>query len=149
MMGVGSVEEGLRRLGDTYSMEITHPILKSSTPTAKDEGREEENVEVEEFGLGRVFVIGGAEIYAHSLRLPNCERILWTKLHKEFDCDTFFPQGNLPVADGDSDGDNSGGEWRANTKDELEFWAMEEGIGGIKREGDVEFEVIMLEKSSV
>ena len=39
----------------------------------------------------KVFVIGGAEIFAQAILQPNCQKIHLTKIFKKFDCDTFFP----------------------------------------------------------
>ena len=36
-----------------------------------------------------LFVIGGSEIY--QLALPHANRILLTRIHKAFECDSFFP----------------------------------------------------------
>ena len=41
--------------------------------------------------LGRVFVIGGASIYEQAMGMECCERILWTRIRREFECDVFFP----------------------------------------------------------
>lgn len=41
---------------------------------------------------GQVWVIGGQSIYEEALRLPQCKRIYLTKIDKEFECDTFFPE---------------------------------------------------------
>ncbi|EME84672.1 uncharacterized protein MYCFIDRAFT_135158 [Pseudocercospora fijiensis CIRAD86] len=40
---------------------------------------------------GRIFVIGGSSIYKSALELPQTNRILLTRIGKEYDCDTFFP----------------------------------------------------------
>lgn len=39
--------------------------------------------------IERIWVIGGAEIYKEALKHVEC--IYYTKIFKEFDCDTFFP----------------------------------------------------------
>jgi dihydrofolate reductase len=41
--------------------------------------------------LGRAFIIGGTSIYQAALQLPQTDRILLTRISKEYDCDTFFP----------------------------------------------------------
>lgn len=41
---------------------------------------------------GQVWVVGGQSIYEEALRLPQCKRIYLTKIDKEFECDTFFPE---------------------------------------------------------
>ena len=40
----------------------------------------------------KVFVFGGAKVFNECMRLPNCENIYLTRIHKQFDCDTFFPK---------------------------------------------------------
>lgn len=40
---------------------------------------------------GRVFVIGGAEVYRQAIVHPACAGIYLTRLDAEYDCDTFFP----------------------------------------------------------
>ncbi|KAL8903215.1 MAG: hypothetical protein Q9207_004081 [Kuettlingeria erythrocarpa] len=94
--------------------------------------------------LGRAFVIGGAEIYKQALELRECERVLWTRLGGEWECDTWFPDG--VVGDGVEDGGEGKNGWRRRTRREMEEWVGEEGIGGLRREGDVEFEVSMWER---
>ncbi|KAK4502766.1 hypothetical protein PRZ48_006192 [Zasmidium cellare] len=42
--------------------------------------------------VGRAFVIGGSSIYKAALDLPQTNRILLTRISKEYDCDTFFPE---------------------------------------------------------
>lgn len=41
---------------------------------------------------GQVWVVGGQSIYEEALRLPQCKRIYLTRIDKEFECDTFFPE---------------------------------------------------------
>lgn len=40
---------------------------------------------------GQVWVVGGQSIYEEALRLPQCKRIYLTRIDREFECDTFFP----------------------------------------------------------
>ncbi|MCC6522910.1 MAG: dihydrofolate reductase [Polyangiaceae bacterium] len=42
--------------------------------------------------LHRVFVIGGGEIYAQAVRLPECRRVHLTRIFARFPCDAFFPE---------------------------------------------------------
>lgn len=39
----------------------------------------------------RIFIIGGAMLYAMSISHPACEKIYLTEVEGKFDCDTFFP----------------------------------------------------------
>lgn len=41
--------------------------------------------------VGRAFIIGGSSIYKIALDLPQTNRILLTRISKEYDCDTYFP----------------------------------------------------------
>src|SRR5579859_1073364 len=41
--------------------------------------------------LGRVFVIGGAEIYGEAMTLDQCNRILFTEVHSDNETDVNFP----------------------------------------------------------
>lgn len=109
--------------------------------------------EAEAVRLGRVFVIGGAEIYTRALELDCCERILWTRLRAEWECDVFFPRGVLPVeGEGEGGGGGGGGEagrlgrWVRTSTEEMERWVGEGGVGGVRREGGVEYEVCMFER---
>lgn len=96
--------------------------------------------------LGRIFVIGGASIYEQAKGMECCERILWTRIRREFECDLFFPGQDVP---GPQAGNGKEAiEWRQKSKKELREWCGEEneGVGEVQREGDVEFEVQMWER---
>ncbi len=41
--------------------------------------------------VGEIFVIGGASVYAMSIKHPACTRIYLTRIDKEYGCDVFFP----------------------------------------------------------
>jgi dihydrofolate reductase len=41
--------------------------------------------------VARVFVIGGAEVYAEAITRPQCRDIFLTRIGAVFDCDAFFP----------------------------------------------------------
>ncbi len=152
VLGVGGIEEGLRRLRE-MGMGV-----RDGGDGERGEGEGEEEVEegkeAEAVRLGRVFVIGGAEIYKLALEMESCERILWTRLRGEWECDVVFPKGVLPVVEGEVVGGGEGeggegglkGEWVRRSTEEMERWVGEEGVGGVKREGEVEFEVCMLER---
>jgi dihydrofolate reductase len=40
----------------------------------------------------RLFVIGGAQIYALALQHPDCAEVYITEIDRDFDCEVFFPQ---------------------------------------------------------
>lgn len=105
--------------------------------------------------LGRVFVIGGAEIYRAAMGLPGnvvegggkdkdstfpvVDRILWTKIKSDFECDTFFPVDLQSLADGKMG-------WLRRDKGELDRWTGEVGLGEVRREDGVEYQICLLEK---
>lgn len=43
----------------------------------------------------KVFVIGGAQLYAESIKHPKCTQVYLTKIQDSFECDTFFPGEDL------------------------------------------------------
>ncbi|KAI9841058.1 MAG: dihydrofolate reductase [Sclerophora amabilis] len=87
--------------------------------------------------LGRVFVIGGAQIYKAALALEETRRILLTEVKTTFDCDTFFP---LDLENAEQHG------WVKKNTEDLEAWAGEEDLHGLRSEEQVEFEFCMYEK---
>ncbi|MCJ1438627.1 dihydrofolate reductase [Xylographa pallens] len=97
----------------------------------------------ERLQLGRVFVIGGAEIYAAALGLANCRRVLLTRVWTEFECDTFFPV-RLGGAGDWGGGDGRG--WVQRSKEELDRWVGEDVPEGRREEKGVEWEFEMWEK---
>ncbi|KAL2156024.1 hypothetical protein VTH82DRAFT_768 [Thermothelomyces myriococcoides] len=82
--------------------------------------------------VGRVFVIGGAQIYRAALETELARRVLLTRVRTEFECDTFFP---LRL---DSDDEASAAKgWRRSGQEEMDAWVGEqvpEGCAG--RGGD-------------
>lgn len=133
LMRVGSIEEGLRQL---------QQLNRSHNAASSSEGDQLKRNQQENFALGRVFVIGGAEIYATALQMDCCERILWTRIEKEWECDVWFPKGVLEkeTASGKTTG------WAKRPENELDDWCGEEGIGKKQKEGEVEFRVEMWER---
>lgn len=87
-------------------------------------------------------MIGGASIYEQALGMEACERVLWTRVGWEGEVDRWFPEGWMGAG-----GEGGGvGLWRKRGRGELEEWCGVEGVGGVKREGEVEFEVEMWER---
>jgi dihydrofolate reductase len=88
--------------------------------------------------LGKVFVIGGAEIYNATLGLKCGVRVVMTNVIRKdgepFECDTFFPV------------DSFGGDWRAASPKEVSEWVGEEVDGEWKAEGDVEVQMVGFER---
>ncbi|KAL8932115.1 MAG: hypothetical protein Q9216_006957 [Gyalolechia sp. 2 TL-2023] len=152
-----SIPSKFRPLKDRYNVVITRTPKKLSdsnrgagnsgliTATSLPSGLQQLQAQHGET-LGRVFVIGGAEIYKQVLRMSECERVLWTRLEMEWECDTFFPEG--VVMNGVKEGDEGENGWRRRTKRELEEWTGEEGLGSPKKEGNVEFEISMWERET-
>lgn len=65
-------------------------IEKLDERTDRDELNNESDVDNR--SVGKVFVIGGASIYAQAILMPECEEIYLTRVLGEFQCDTFFPE---------------------------------------------------------
>jgi dihydrofolate reductase len=115
---VKSFEEALRRLGDLQS----HG--QGGFPK-----------------IARAFIVGGAGVYKSALELPNAvaDKVLLTKVHTDFDCDTFFP-----VTLDDLDGERLG--WRRNTNQELSEYVGEEMAEGSIKDGETEFEYCLFKR---
>lgn len=69
-------------------------VLTKNTGYEKDgavivHGMEELNAELKKYDTDDIFVIGGGSIY--EALLPMCDTAYITKIDKEFDADTFFP----------------------------------------------------------
>lgn len=105
--------------------------------------------------VGNVFVIGGGEIYASSLRLSSGSfgaglRILMTRVvnkrvgekeeGEEFDCDTFFP-----ISDDEL---NNTQKWREANAAEVSRWVGEEVSPDWADDGDVSIKVVGYERLS-
>lgn len=88
--------------------------------------------------LGRVFVIGGAQIYGAALEVPEAKRVLLTRVMGEFECDAFFP---LKLG-----GDGGEGQWAQVEKKGLDEWVGEEVEGGEIEENGTRYEFQMWEK---
>ncbi|KAI0527801.1 dihydrofolate reductase-like domain-containing protein [Xylaria bambusicola] len=90
---------------------------------------------------GKVFVIGGAQIYASALQLPEAKRVLLTRVTTDFECDTFFP---LQLSEEE---DNSRGQrWVRKSKDELDSWTGETVPEGVQEENEIQYEFQMWER---
>lgn len=87
---------------------------------------------------GRVFVIGGAQVYRAALELRAARRVLLTRVRTPFECDTFFPV-TLPesgVAEG----------WRRSGQAEMDAWLGEEVPRGVQEEAGTEYQFEMWER---
>ncbi|KAL8745792.1 MAG: hypothetical protein Q9190_002101 [Brigantiaea leucoxantha] len=107
-------------------------LLYSKNPHRPPQDHTESNV-----AIGRIFIIGGSELYATALKDPRCDRVLWTRVGKEYGCDTFFPGGVL--------GEEERNGWRKSGEEEWREWIGEEGLGRqklrVKGQGEEEEEV--------
>ncbi|KAK4173942.1 dihydrofolate reductase-like domain-containing protein [Triangularia setosa] len=77
--------------------------------------------------VGRVFVIGGAEIYKAALGLKEARRVLLTRVEREWECDAFFPLELTEREEG----------WRRVGQEEMDGWVGEEVPKGrqVEKEG--------------
>ena len=78
----------------------------------------------------RVFVIGGAQLYKSALSHPDTERILFTTINSNFDCDTMFPSFE---------------QFTQRSFDELSKW-VDLPIAQTDNENGVEWEYKMFER---
>jgi dihydrofolate reductase len=86
--------------------------------------------------IGKVFVIGGAEIYRMAIQEQATKRILVTNILSDFDCDTFFPI-SLPGDDG---------QWTKKGKEELDAWVGEDVAPGEQEENGIKYVFEMYER---
>ncbi|KAI1821357.1 dihydrofolate reductase [Xylaria intraflava] len=84
---------------------------------------------------GRVFIIGGAQIYAAALRLKEARRILLTTILTDFESDTFFP-----LQPSEENG------WVRKSQEELDRWTGETVPEGIQEENGTQYEFQMWER---
>ena len=130
-IAASSLGEGLEILLSIYNPSIS--LLPNQYPSAP----------APMLYLGRVFIIGGAQLYASALQYPQCDRILHTEIHTAFECDTFFPV-DLFSSEGNNEEEEGG--WVKRRKEELDEWAGEEVPGGIREENGVRYEFGMWER---
>ncbi|KAI9927670.1 hypothetical protein ASPWEDRAFT_176152 [Aspergillus wentii DTO 134E9] len=98
--------------------------------------------------LGKVFVIGGGEIYATALQkgsgaVGRGVRIVMTRVERKgdegYECDTFFPvDDNFTEENG----------WREASPGELSEWVGEEVTGEWRDEGEVSIRMVGYERLS-
>ncbi|KAL2201396.1 dihydrofolate reductase-like domain-containing protein [Corynascus similis CBS 632.67] len=89
--------------------------------------------------VGRVFVIGGAQIYRAALELKEARRVLLTRVRTDFECDTFFP-----IRLDETDAAEKG--WRRSGQEEMDAWVGEEVPRGLQVEAGTEYEFEMWER---
>ena len=90
---------------------------------------EEQDAKSEKTGLGRCFIIGGAEIYKAAVELDNTTSVLCTRvMEPDFECDVHFP-----IDLGQTQG------WREESTEQLENFTGEAGLEGEKMQDDVKW----------
>ncbi len=74
-------------------------LLAAGLPQAIEKAQKPPRVHSKESGtdvptpvsVESVFIVGGAQIYSQSIEMAVCTKIYYTRIHKDFDCDVFFP----------------------------------------------------------
>lgn len=136
--------------GEQADDPATTPIAASSLP----EALEKLGLLQKRGVLGRVFVIGGAQLYDAALRLEEARYVLLTRVWREYDCDTVFP---VDVVGPEGKG-GSGWVRRANggegglsefVGEDVPEGRVKEVVKGKEGEADdeVEFEFCLFEKA--
>jgi len=129
-------EDFLKKL-DKKSEDVEGPMVCSGILDAISqlERQDKSSLPSPDLELDKIFVIGGASIYKTALELPQTKRVLLTKIHKEFECDTFFPV-NLEETT----------IWKNASREETqEFTGEEIQEGGLEEQG-IRFEFCMYER---
>ncbi len=52
----------------------------------------EEAIATADESIGKIFILGGGKVFEQAINNPGLTGIYLTKIHKTFDCDTFFPK---------------------------------------------------------
>ncbi|CZT24326.1 related to DFR1-dihydrofolate reductase [Ramularia collo-cygni] len=89
--------------------------------------------------VGRAFVIGGSSIYKAALELRQTNSILLTRISKEYDCDTFFPES--------LGGDSSPSAWQRASHTALKEFVGEDVDEGEVVDGDVGLDFQLYQRS--
>ncbi|RFU26669.1 hypothetical protein B7463_g9666, partial [Scytalidium lignicola] len=89
--------------------------------------------------ISKVFVIGGAQIYAAALELPETKRCLITRILSEFECDTVFP---LALT-----GTKTETAWMRKSQVEMDSWVGETVPEGVQEENGTKYSFEMWEKT--
>ncbi|KAF2270310.1 dihydrofolate reductase [Lojkania enalia] len=113
------------------------PIVASSIISVLERLVDRELVGREGIEVEKVFVIGGASIYKAALELRQTDRVLLTKIKKEYECDTFL--------DMDLDREDSG--WTRKSREELGKFVGEEISEEDVEEQGVRFEFCLYERN--
>ena len=133
LIAASSLDESLKILTSLYPAAPLSSSPSSNQPTSTHPQ------------LGRIFIIGGAQLYASALQNPQCKRILLTEIHTEFECDTHFPI-NLLSGEGKEEENGKGETWVKRGKAELDEWTGEEVKKDVREENGVRYEFGMWER---
>ncbi len=127
------------------------PVEASSLETALEYLRRRRRQRQGEAPASRVFVIGGAQIYAASLGLAETRRVLLTRVQSDFACDTFFPlalgaggAGHAELAS--TEASPSAPTWTQRSPAEHAAWIGEEVPEGVQTENGTAYEFQMWER---
>lgn len=90
--------------------------------------------ELEGKDSGRAYVIGGARVYEAAMKLEQTKHVLLTRVEREYECDTFFP---------DLEGSE---EWRRRSREELEAFIGESVAEDGMEEDGVKYEFQLWER---
>ncbi|KAJ5087884.1 Dihydrofolate reductase [Penicillium angulare] len=159
----GSVSEGVRKELEAKKAKMAAKAAEEGKEKVEEPGQDTDAIvmpsldaalkELEGMeGLGKIFVIGGAEIYGAALRDASDGlklhgrpvRVVMTNVIRKpeggeevpFECDTFWPLDSM---------DNVSG-WRSVGSEELSEWVGEEVTWEWKREGECEVQMVGFER---
>ncbi|CAK7567480.1 MAG: hypothetical protein SEPTF4163_005445 [Sporothrix epigloea] len=127
------------------------PVKASSLEMALEYLRQRQAVKATETANtntsgGRIFVIGGAQIYAAALGLAEARRVLLTRVNSDFSCDTFFPLALGASASAATAKTADASTWTQRSRAEHAAWIGEEVPDGVQVENDTEYEFQMWER---
>ncbi|CAK7230142.1 hypothetical protein SCUCBS95973_007472 [Sporothrix curviconia] len=97
-------------------------------------------------GSGRVFVIGGAQIYAAALGLADARRVLLTRIMSDFSCDTFFPLALGSPTNAAAEAMADAPKWVQRSRAEHAAWIGEEVPEDVQTDNGTEYEFQMWER---
>ncbi|KAK3990659.1 dihydrofolate reductase [Cladorrhinum sp. PSN332] len=129
--GIGNAPE-VREKGDVW--------VSSLEKAVEFLGEKERRGEV-----GRVFVIGGGQVYGEAVRSGLGRRVLLTRIEGEGDkwgCDTFFEERLVE----DGSGSGKGGRWVRREQEEMDEFVGEEVPRGRQEENGTGYEFEMWER---
>ncbi|XP_013108278.2 dihydrofolate reductase [Stomoxys calcitrans] len=63
---------------------LLHPNLESAMEFLENDEEMKKQIET-------VWIVGGSGVYKEAMASPRCHRLYLTKIHAQFECDTFFP----------------------------------------------------------